>query len=203
MPNLDSENTQSPGGRQTQILLLAAEGATDKEISLRLGISVWTIRSYWDRLRQKHGAASRTQALFQHISSEIDALTNEVDLLSSESALFPAFRSLFDGVQELAWIAEPTGKIVYCNSWWSEFSGYPMSEIAGVGCRAVLHPDQRAASQLRWHLACVNSSAYSASALYRGAAGDYVAHRITVRPVVNHQGAIDFWVGNAHIEDQG
>ncbi len=45
------------------MLFLAADGLTDKEIALRLSIGAKTVRTYWDRMRQKLGAASRTQAL--------------------------------------------------------------------------------------------------------------------------------------------
>lgn len=49
--------------REREVLFLAAEGLTDKEIALRLRIGPKTVRTYWDRMRQKLGAASRTQAL--------------------------------------------------------------------------------------------------------------------------------------------
>ncbi len=67
--------------REREVLALAAEGLTDKEIAVRLGIGVKTIRTYWDRMRQKLGAASRTQVL-----AEAHRLVQE-ELASSEERL--------------------------------------------------------------------------------------------------------------------
>jgi len=49
--------------RQDQILLLAAEGMTDKEIAGRLGLSAETVGTYWRRILAKHNAASRTEVV--------------------------------------------------------------------------------------------------------------------------------------------
>lgn len=49
--------------REREVLYLAADGLTDKEIAARLAIGPKTVRTYWDRIRSKLGAASRTQAL--------------------------------------------------------------------------------------------------------------------------------------------
>ncbi|HVL39171.1 MAG TPA: LuxR C-terminal-related transcriptional regulator [Fimbriimonadaceae bacterium] len=49
--------------RENEILYLAAEGVTDKAISEALDISAGTVRTYWERLRKKVGAASRTEAV--------------------------------------------------------------------------------------------------------------------------------------------
>ena len=48
--------------QERQILALAGEGLTDKEISARLGIAFRTVRSYWDRIFWKLDARSRTHA---------------------------------------------------------------------------------------------------------------------------------------------
>jgi DNA-binding CsgD family transcriptional regulator len=49
--------------RQDQILLLAAEGMTDKEIAARLGLSAETVGTYWRRILAKYNAASRTEVV--------------------------------------------------------------------------------------------------------------------------------------------
>src|SRR5688500_16170551 len=49
--------------REGQIMLLAADGLTDKEIAQRLGISAGSIRTYWDRMRQKLNAKSRGEII--------------------------------------------------------------------------------------------------------------------------------------------
>ena len=48
--------------REREILCLAAEGLTDKEIAHRLGIKFRSVRSYWDRMMVKLNAVSRLNA---------------------------------------------------------------------------------------------------------------------------------------------
>lgn len=49
--------------RQEQILKLASEGLTDKEIAARLKLSPETVGTYWRRILAKYSAASRTEVV--------------------------------------------------------------------------------------------------------------------------------------------
>jgi DNA-binding CsgD family transcriptional regulator len=49
--------------RQTQILELASQGQSDKEIAVALGISVHTVRSHLQRLYRTHGLTNRAEAV--------------------------------------------------------------------------------------------------------------------------------------------
>ena len=49
--------------REQEIVLLASDGLTDKEIAVRLQVQVATVRTYWDRLRQKLGASNKGEAI--------------------------------------------------------------------------------------------------------------------------------------------
>jgi DNA-binding CsgD family transcriptional regulator len=53
-------------GRELQILELAAEGNTDKQIASNLGISKDTVASYWRRILLKYDAVSRTEVVARH-----------------------------------------------------------------------------------------------------------------------------------------
>lgn len=57
------EQEESRPSREAQILSLAAEGLTDRQISLDLDISLATVDTYWRRIRAKFGASSRTEAV--------------------------------------------------------------------------------------------------------------------------------------------
>lgn len=52
-----------PSPREREVLLLAAEGRSDKEIAERLGVGRGTVVTYWSRLRERNGAVNRTQAV--------------------------------------------------------------------------------------------------------------------------------------------
>lgn len=63
--------------REREVLFLAAEGQTDKEIAASLGIGAKTVRTYWDRMRAKLGAASRTQALAMALRAAYEELADK------------------------------------------------------------------------------------------------------------------------------
>ncbi|TMB76383.1 MAG: hypothetical protein E6J46_11875, partial [Chloroflexi bacterium] len=56
--------------RQVQILELAAQGQSDKEIATALGISVHTVRSHLQRLYRTHGLTNRAEAVAAWASQE-------------------------------------------------------------------------------------------------------------------------------------
>jgi len=49
--------------REFLLVSLAAGGLTDKEIAIRIPISLPTVKTYWQRVRQKFGAANRAQCV--------------------------------------------------------------------------------------------------------------------------------------------
>lgn len=60
--------------REKEVLFLAGDGLTDKEIARKLNIGPKTVRTYWDRMRAKLGAASRTEVLAKALQSAHDQL---------------------------------------------------------------------------------------------------------------------------------
>jgi len=64
--------------RQDQILLLAAEGLTDKEIAARLSLSPETVGTYWRRILSKYSAASRTEVVAKVVRLQAEASMSEV-----------------------------------------------------------------------------------------------------------------------------
>jgi len=64
-------------GRELQILELAAEGNTDKQIASSLGISKDTVASYWRRILLKFDAVSRTEVVARHAEQKALAWVKE------------------------------------------------------------------------------------------------------------------------------
>jgi PAS domain S-box-containing protein len=50
-------------GRETQVVVYAAEGLTDKEIAARLDLHLGTVRTYWDRVRDKLKTNNRGESI--------------------------------------------------------------------------------------------------------------------------------------------
>jgi PAS domain S-box-containing protein len=56
--------------REREILLLAGEGLTDKEIACRLEVALGTVGTYWERLRVKLGASNKAEAVAKLLADE-------------------------------------------------------------------------------------------------------------------------------------
>jgi DNA-binding CsgD family transcriptional regulator len=91
--------------RERTVLLLAAEGLTDKEIARKLGLSHKTIGTYWDRMREKFSASSRTQVLAQFLRIQLGE-----NVLDGEFCL-KLFSEWHDGV----WVLDKDANTVYAN----------------------------------------------------------------------------------------
>ena len=49
--------------RHIQVLSLACEGMTDKEIAAEIGISLTTVKSHWVLIKERTNAKNRTNAV--------------------------------------------------------------------------------------------------------------------------------------------
>jgi PAS domain S-box-containing protein len=88
--------------RERTVLLLAAEGFTDKEIAKHLNLSQRTVGTYWERIRQKLGQHPRSQLVARFVRGEFDL----------ENA---PFRKLFGAWDHGIWILTPAGETIYAN----------------------------------------------------------------------------------------
>ena len=80
---MNPESIQEQGkSRQDQILLLAAEGMTDKEIAARLNLSPETVGTYWRRILSKYSAASRTEVVAKVVRLQAEASIDEISELN-------------------------------------------------------------------------------------------------------------------------
>lgn len=61
-----------------QIIDLAAEGLTDKEIAHKLNISHSTVRAHLTKLKEKYGALTRTHLVICHLRAKLEERTNEL-----------------------------------------------------------------------------------------------------------------------------
>ena len=62
MPAVRTDDGQSPlTGREMTVAALVAEGLTNREIAARLDLSVSTVSTHLDNVRDKLGMRSRTQ----------------------------------------------------------------------------------------------------------------------------------------------
>lgn len=149
--------------RETQLLLLASEGLTDNAISLKLGISVATVNSYWVRIRSKLGAQSRTEAVamalrsqaevnMRKLQAENERLAQELGAVSHAEAngeMDPnVFRDLLHAAADGILIVGQNGRILACNPALAEMFGYTCEELAGQYVSRLI-PDRHRESHVR------------------------------------------------------
>jgi DNA-binding CsgD family transcriptional regulator len=55
--------------REMEVILLSSEGLTDKEIAVRLEVSLGTVHTYWTRIRQKSKGKTRTEMVSRFLQA--------------------------------------------------------------------------------------------------------------------------------------
>jgi len=92
--------------REREVLASAAEGLTDKEIARHLGIGPKTVRTYWDRIRHKLGAASRTQAVSMSMRDAFASVQQNASRFVTVAEQMPALCIGIDEGQNIVYTNE-------------------------------------------------------------------------------------------------
>lgn len=185
-PDGSKEEDLSP--RQKQILLLAAQGLTDRQIAGEIGLGEGTVRTYWERIRARLDARSRSEAIARSMSNEYrDAMAD-----------LERMRTLLAAVPEFLWTAQPTGEVDYVNDWFAKFSGRETKEYLGEGCKLLMPEHETIGSAIRWRTAQMTGQGYSALVHFLDAEDVPRLHRVSLTPLLDLGGKIMKWVGSAH-----
>lgn len=161
--------------RERTVLLLAADGLTDKEIASNLGLSLKTVHTYWDRMRQKFDASTRTQVFAKFLRIEIAPGDKTGD-----------FERLFATWEEGVWLVGSDGETIYANRRISETFGYDESEFLLTPVEQVF--DRADAAHMAEFIAAGNVQARSTAAFIRTRDGARVWISFTATPWVDDRG---------------
>jgi PAS domain S-box-containing protein len=119
--------------REKEILGYAAAGLIDKEIAENMGVSVASVRTYWERLRVKLGAANRSHAI------ALGMPHNRLDRLQEEFSAF-ILRNIED---EAIFICDEAGTLLTWNKGVQALFGYTESEWVGKHVSIFFVPDEK------------------------------------------------------------
>lgn len=148
--------SQQLSRQEEKVLSLARQGLGDKQIAVQLGLSADTVRTYWQRIRQKVGAATRaeivstigekqTAVALEAVESEKNILLQEILRRKSvERALRASeqeWRLLADSMPQMVFVARPDGQIFHYNARFYEYTGLSQEEALAAGWEAVIHPE--------------------------------------------------------------
>ncbi len=135
-------------GRENQVVLLAADGLTDKEIAKHLNLQVATIRTYWERIREKLGTANKAQS----ISRMLAQLYREKS--RSEREYEHIMKLVVETIPDFAiFLMEPNGTIRTWNEGVKRVFGYDEAEWVGKNGDIIFTEADRKAGALQQELA--------------------------------------------------
>lgn len=129
-----------PSPREREVLLLAAEGRSDKEIAERLGVGRGTVVTYWTRLRERTGAVNRTQA----VALEMARVYREAEAERERSA--GVFRAMVESLEDFAvFLLDGERTVVSWNPGVGKILGYDEADWIGLSADVIFTPEERAA----------------------------------------------------------
>lgn len=113
--------------RQEQLILsLAGQGLADKEIANKIGISMGTVRTYWQRMRDKTNARSRSEILSQCLHSTHSQAVDELQRLKDR------FSALVEASSVGLALIDEEEQVVEVNSTFLALVGLTQDEMLGA-----------------------------------------------------------------------
>ena len=114
-------------------------------------------------------------------------------LVESESR----FRTLADNIAQLAWMADPSGQVVWYNKRFFDYTGATLDQVAGRGWRTIHHPDhvERVAATMRRCFETGNT--WEDTFPLRGRDGTYRWFLSRAIPIRDESGNVLRWFGTS------
>lgn len=111
--------------RQHQILDLAGRGFADKEIAQRIGVSEGTVRTHWQRMRNKTEARSRSEILSHALCGKHSRALADV------AAKTEAYLVMLNAARQGIALLNESEEVVEVNSAFLELLGLECQEVLG------------------------------------------------------------------------
>lgn len=103
--------------------------------------------------------------------------------------------AILEAMPQVLWIAEPDGRITYCNRKWSPTSDLPIEDVASFG-QHLLHPEDIPSWLKQWQQALQSGHAFEAEVRLKDVSNvAYRWHRGYVQPLHDQTGTILRWIG--------
>lgn len=105
------------------------------------------------------------------------------------------FRTLADSIPQLAWMAQPDGRIFWHNKRWYEYTGATPEEMRERGWNGLLHPDHAGRVAARMQRSWDTGDPWEDTFPLKGADGGYRWFLSRALPVRGAHGAVVLWFG--------
>lgn len=206
------QKKQQLSRQEERVLSLARQGLGDKQIAVELGLSTDTVRTYWQRIRQKVGAATRaeivatisekqTAAVLEAVESEKNVLLQEILRRKSvERALRVSeqeWRLLADSMPQMVFVARPDASVYHFNARFYEYTGLTQEEALGEGWAKVMHPEDSAVVKDAIAQSMPHSLPFECEVRVRRHDGEYRWHISKAVPQLDEKGNAVRYFGTA------
>jgi PAS domain S-box-containing protein len=131
--------------REDDVLSLSMAGLGDKEIAAALGLSIHTVRSYWDRIRNRVGKGTRAEVIAEvsRLRCEQSALSEADRRLAQAQAKGAELEEILGQAPMIVWACDPSGRITYANEQFKLFSGSSGDELIEEAADRALPTEMR------------------------------------------------------------
>lgn len=127
--------------REREVLLLAADGLTDKEIAERLGVAPGTIATHWVRMRERSGAVNRAQIIARTMAETVREQAAE------QHRLGEIYRSLIETLDDFAiFLMDESRTVLSWNPGVEKILRYREDDWTGQAADRIYTPEDRAAN---------------------------------------------------------
>ncbi len=139
---------------------------------------------------QLQGLQVMAQSVMRRLRDRQLHLLSQSELLETSARL----QVLADGIPDIVWSADTSGRIDYCNRRWFEFSGQPAGPIPDSAAEHV-HPDEIKMFHAKWANALVAGEPFEMEYRLKHADGDFRWVLARAMPVQGPHGAVIRWIG--------
>ena len=105
------------------------------------------------------------------------------------------FVALADNIQNLAWMADPTGWIYWFNKRWYEYTGTQPEDMQGWGWQSVHDPEYLPVVVEKWKYCLATGTSFEMIFPIRGADGVFRQFLTRVHAIKDDQGKVVRWIG--------
>jgi PAS domain S-box-containing protein len=107
------------------------------------------------------------------------------------------YRTLGDLAPGFLWLVDASGRFLYTNKTWEQYTGSSLAELNAGGWEQFNHPDDLAEVQRQWSLAVERGQPFEMELRYRRHDGEYRWMLARVMPQRDSAGRLEGWVGTS------
>lgn len=192
------------------------QGSTAGKTARELGVPDATIAEWVSRYRESERLGGPVRFEYPHLTdrgevwlatvvsplaegSRFSYVTEDVtERRRSSEALRESearFRDLADNMDQLAWIADADGSILWYNRRWFEFTGATFEETAGWGWQRLIAPEELPKILETWRTKLAAHEPFDMELALRSSDGTFHAFLTRVRPILGEDGRVARWFG--------